>query len=83
MLPSAFQKYGSCQSCTRLSTPLKWRPLSEARFQSVKAIEMPNRVGKITTATVNSAAGRMNSARIPCSPRIITRPAPSAIDHRT
>ena len=59
--------------------PLNWRPVDELRFQLVKAIERPNRVGKTTTATVNKAAGRMNSARTPRSPRLITCATPIAI----
>ena len=56
--------------------PLNFCPVREERFQSVKAMEKPNRVGKIAMATVNSAAGRMKSALRPAWPRLITSPIP-------
>ena len=61
-----------------LSRPLNRRPAKALRFQSLKAIERPNSIGKITMAAVNSTAGSTNSACWPRSPRIITWPTHSA-----
>ena len=44
---------------------------------------MPNSIGKITIATVNSTAGSTNSARRPISPRIIACATQSAIAQTT